>query len=63
MGEYVRGDGIGLASCRPMRLAPYLRLLRENPAFARLYAAQLISFGGDWFATVALLGLSLELTG
>lgn len=46
-----------------MRLAPYLRLLRENPAFARLYAAQLISFGGDWFATVALLGLSLELTG
>jgi len=46
-----------------MRLAPYLRLLRENPAFARLYTAQLISFGGDWFATVALLGLSLELTG
>jgi len=46
-----------------MRLAPYLRLLRENPAFTRLYAAQLISFAGDWFATVALLGLSLELTG
>jgi MFS family permease len=46
-----------------MRLAPYIRLLRENPAFTRLYAAQLISFGGDWFATVALLGLSLELTG
>ena len=46
-----------------MRLAPYLSLLRENPAFTRLYAAQLISFGGDWFATVALLGLSLELTG
>jgi MFS family permease len=46
-----------------MRFAPYLRLLRENPSFSRLYAAQLISFGGDWFATVALLGLSLELTG
>jgi MFS family permease len=46
-----------------MRLAPDLRLLRENPAFTRLYAAQLISFAGDWFATVALLGLSLELTG
>jgi MFS family permease len=46
-----------------MRVAPYLRLLRENPAFTRLYAAQLISFAGDWFATVALLGLSLELTG
>ena len=46
-----------------MRFAPYLALLRENPAFARLYAAQLISFAGDWFATVALLGLALELTG
>lgn len=40
----------------------YLSLLRRNPAFARLYVAQLVSFGGDWFATVALLGLALELT-
>jgi MFS family permease len=46
-----------------MRFGPYLALLRENPDFARLYAAQLISFAGDWFATVALLGLALELTG
>ena len=46
-----------------MRLAPYLRLLRDNPAFRRLYAAQLVSFAGDWFATVALLGLALELSG
>lgn len=46
-----------------MRIAPYLRLLRENRSFGRLYAAQLISFAGDWFATVALLGLALELTG
>jgi MFS family permease len=44
------------------RFAPYLRLLRENSAFRRLYVAQLISFAGDWFATVALLGLVLELT-
>jgi predicted MFS family arabinose efflux permease len=44
------------------RLGPYLRLLRQNSAFRRLYAAQLISFAGDWFATVALLGLVLELT-
>lgn len=48
---------------RPMRLSPYLTLLRRNPAFARLYAAQLASFAGDWFATVALLGLALEMTG
>ena len=46
-----------------MRLSPYLSLLRSNPAFARLYAAQLASFAGDWFATVALLGLALEMTG
>lgn len=46
-----------------MRFGTYLTLLRENPEFSRLYAAQLISFAGDWFATVALLGLALELTG
>lgn len=39
-----------------------MALLRRNPAFRRLYVAQLISFAGDWFATVALLGLVLELT-
>ena len=47
----------------PMRTSPYVTLLRRNPAFARLYLAQLTSFAGDWFATVALLGLALELTG
>ena len=46
-----------------MRFRPYLALLRENPAFTRLYGAQLISFAGEWFATVALLGLVLDLTG
>ncbi len=45
------------------RFAPYVALLRRNPAFRRLYVAQLISFAGDWFATVALLGLALETTG
>ena len=46
-----------------MRIQPYLQLLRRNRSFTRLYVAQLISFGGDWFAKVALLGLALELTG
>ncbi|HVM31327.1 MAG TPA: MFS transporter [Candidatus Limnocylindrales bacterium] len=46
-----------------LRVQPYLHLLRHNPAFTRLYVAQLISFAGEWFATVALLGLALELTG
>jgi len=45
------------------RVGPYLALLRGNRDFTRLYTAQLISFAGDWFATVALLGLVLEMTG
>lgn len=46
-----------------MRDSAILRLLRSNPDFTRVYLAQLISFAGDWFATVALLGLALDLTG
>lgn len=46
-----------------MPLRPYLGLLRRNADFSRLFSAQLISFAGDWFATVAILGLALEVTG
>ncbi|HEX6139866.1 MAG TPA: MFS transporter [Candidatus Limnocylindria bacterium] len=46
-----------------MRFARYLALLRTNRAFTRLFAAQLVSFAGDWFSTVAILGLVLDLTG
>ncbi|MGH2830951.1 MAG: MFS transporter, partial [Actinomycetota bacterium] len=38
-------------------------VLGRNPDFARLYVAALISYAGDWFAAVALLGLVLETTG
>jgi MFS family permease len=41
----------------------YLRLLRENRDFRLLYVGTLISLGGDWFLTVALLDLVLTLTG
>jgi MFS family permease len=41
----------------------YLRLLGTNRDFRLLYLATLISLGGDWFLTVALLDLVLELTG
>src|SRR6185369_12272620 len=41
----------------------YLRLLRDNRDFRLLYAGTLISLGGDWFLTVALLDLVLQLTG
>ncbi|HZA61139.1 MAG TPA: MFS transporter [Actinomycetota bacterium] len=40
-----------------------LSLLRRNRDFRRLYIAQLVSYAGDWFATVALLGLVHDLTG
>jgi len=41
----------------------YWRLLRENRDFRLLYFGTLISLGGDWFLTVALLDLVLQLTG
>jgi len=41
----------------------YWRLLRTNRDFRLLYAGSLISLGGDWFLTVALLDLVLQLTG
>lgn len=44
-----------------MSSSPYRQLL-ANPDFRRLYFARLISFAGDWFAIVPLLGLVYELT-
>jgi len=41
----------------------YWRLLRHNRDFRLLYVGTLISLGGDWFLTVALLDLVLQLTG
>jgi MFS family permease len=40
-----------------------LGLLGRNTSFRRLYLAQLISYLGDWFTTVALLGLVNDLSG
>jgi MFS family permease len=41
----------------------YWRLLRTNRDFRLIYLGTLISLGGDWFLTVALLDLVLQLTG
>ena len=41
----------------------YWRLLRDNRDFRLLYFGTLISLGGDWFLTVALADLVLQLTG
>jgi MFS family permease len=40
-----------------------LRLVRRNADFRRLFVAGIISLGGDWFLTVALFDLALELQG
>jgi MFS family permease len=41
----------------------YWHLLRGNRDFRLLFLGTLISLGGDWFLTVALLDLVLQLTG
>jgi MFS family permease len=35
----------------------YIRLLRDNPDFARLWLAQVVSLLGDWFHTIVLSAL------
>lgn len=40
----------------------YLELLRRNPDLRRIYLSRLVSFGGDWFLLVPMLGLVNELS-
>ena len=47
----------------PVRLSSYFRLLRENRNFRRLWSAQVVSEIGDWFYTLAIYNLLLQLTG
>jgi MFS family permease len=44
-------------------LSAYLRLVRRNPNFRRLWLAQIVSEIGDWFYTLAIYSLLLQLTG
>ncbi len=48
---------------RKIGVANYFRLLRENRNFRRLWLAQIVSELGDWFYTLAIYSLLLELTG
>src|SRR6202007_3428719 len=43
--------------------ASYVRLLRENRNFRRLWAAQIVTEIGDWSYTLAIYSLLLQLTG
>ncbi len=45
------------------RPAGYLELLRSNRNFRKLWLGQAVSELGDWFSTIALLNLMLEVTG
>ncbi len=47
----------------PVSLTGYWRLLRRSRNFRRVWLAQLISGSGDWFYSVAIYSLILELTG
>src|SRR5215467_10183949 len=44
-------------------LAAYLRLVRANANFRRLWLAQIVSEIGDWFYTLSIYTLLLQLTG
>lgn len=48
---------------RAVTLASYLRLLRGNGNFRRLWYAQVVSEIGDWFYSLAIYNLLLQLTG
>src|SRR5208337_1231342 len=43
--------------------ASYFRLLADNGNFRRLWSAQVVSEIGDWFYTLAIYNLLLQLTG
>lgn len=47
----------------PVSFASYVRLLRANRNFRRLWLAQVVSEIGDWFYTLAIYNLLLQLTG
>lgn len=44
-------------------LTAYLRLVRRNANFRRLWIAQIVSEIGDWFYSLAIYSLLLQLTG
>lgn len=48
---------------RPVSLSSYARLLKTNSNFRRLWFAQVVSEIGDWFYSIAVYSLLLELTG
>ncbi|MDW8053533.1 MAG: MFS transporter [Anaerolineae bacterium] len=54
---------VSASSPLPRGLRGYGVLLSRNAAYRTLWAGSLVSQMGDWFNTIALLGLLVELTG
>lgn len=50
-------------SSKVISMQRYLRLLRENPEYTKLWFAQVISLTGDWFNTIVLIGLVTQYSG
>src|SRR5215472_5278085 len=50
-------------SSSEVSLRSYVRLVRGNANFRRLWLAQIVSENGDWFYTLAIYSLLLDLTG
>jgi MFS family permease len=46
-----------------MKLSSYWRLIRENRNFRLIWLAQIVSETGDWFYSVAVFSVLLQLTG
>src|SRR5271169_201169 len=46
-----------------VNISNYVRLVRGNANFRRLWIAQIVSENGDWFYTLAIYSLLLDLTG
>lgn len=46
-----------------INISSYVRLVRGNANFRRLWLAQIVSENGDWFYTLAIYSLLLDLTG
>ena len=64
-GEGAHGAVHRLKACLRIPFSPraYWQLVRGNPNFRRLWGAQVVSELGDWFYSLAIYSLLLELTG
>lgn len=57
------GESVGEGAARREASTGYVELLRRNRDFRRLWLGQVVSQMGDWFNTIALYTIVLDLTG